>query len=62
MGNCVLGAQQWGSASEVREQRRGSAAVQNGPDGHNRDSVALRHSNPRAEAEPAPGPAPSEAD
>lgn len=30
-GNCVLGAQQWGRASEVREQRQGSAAVQNGP-------------------------------
>ncbi|XP_034377664.1 raftlin isoform X1 [Arvicanthis niloticus] len=61
VGNCVLGAQQWGRASEVREQRQGSAAVQNGPAGHNRDSVALRHSNPRAEAELTPGPAPTEA-
>ncbi|XP_028622620.1 raftlin [Grammomys surdaster] len=61
VGNCVLGAQQWGRASEVREQRRGSTAVQNGPAGHNRDSVALRHSNPRAEAELAQGPASTEA-
>ncbi|XP_052047901.1 raftlin [Apodemus sylvaticus] len=62
VGNCVLGAQQWGRAPEVREQSQGSAAVQNGPAGHNRDSVALRHSNPRAEAaELAAGPAPTEA-
>lgn len=61
VGNCVLGAQQWGRASEVREQRQGSATVQNGPAGHNRDSVTLRHSNPRAEAELVPGPAPTEA-
>lgn len=61
MGNCVLGAQQWGRASEVGEQRQGSAAVQNGPTGHSRDSVVLRHSNPRAEAELTPGLAPAEA-
>ncbi|XP_021073603.1 raftlin [Mus pahari] len=62
VGNCVLGPPpQWGRASEVREQRQGSAAVQNGPAGHNRDSVALRHSDPRAEAELAAGPAPTEA-
>ncbi|XP_051009003.1 raftlin [Acomys russatus] len=61
VGNCVPGTQQWGGASEVREQRRGSGAVQNGPAGHNRDSVAPRHSDPRVEAELASGPAPAEA-
>lgn len=58
MGNCVLGTQQWGRASE---ERQGLRAVQNGPAGHNRDSVAARHSNPRVEAELAAGPAPAEA-
>lgn len=56
------GTRKWGGASEVREQRQGSGAVQNGPAGHNRDSVASRHSDPRVEAELASGPAPAEAD
>ncbi|XP_021491921.1 raftlin isoform X1 [Meriones unguiculatus] len=59
--NCVLETRQWGGASEVREQRQGSRAVQNGPAGHNRDSVGPRHSNPRAEAELAAGLVPAEA-
>lgn len=61
VGNCVLGTQQWGRASEVREQRQSLGAVQNGPAGHNRDSVAPRHSNPRVEDGLALGAAPAEA-
>ncbi|XP_050021035.1 raftlin [Alexandromys fortis] len=58
VGNCVLGTQQWDRASE---EQQGLRAVQNGPAGHNRDSVAARHSNPSMEAELAAGPAPAEA-
>ncbi|XP_005072470.1 raftlin [Mesocricetus auratus] len=61
VGNCVLGTQQRGGAPEVREQRLSLGAVQNGPAGHHRDSVAPRHSDPRVEDELASGPAPAEA-
>ncbi|XP_036023643.1 raftlin isoform X2 [Onychomys torridus] len=61
VGNCVPGTQQWGRASEVREQRQGLGAVQNGPAGHNRDSVAPRRSNPTLEDELGAEPAPAEA-
>nr|XP_006996725.1 raftlin [Peromyscus maniculatus bairdii] len=61
VGNCVLGTQQWARASEVREQRQGLGAVQNGPAGHSRDSEAPRRSDPTLEDELAAEPAPAEA-
>ncbi|XP_059137573.1 raftlin [Peromyscus eremicus] len=61
VGNCVLGTQQWGRASEVREQRQGLGAVQNGPAGHGRHSEAPRRSDPTLEDELAAEPTPAEA-